>query len=395
MESVGNSFQFAIINDGSQLSYNLTSDATISQTWIGGTSGHASPDFSTTQPTVYLVLRDGSTFTPVSNVFTWKYNGQALSFDANNVSTGYMAGVFKKVTVTVGGVSMPGLQILQNLMTSAVSSVAVVRFEGKFVQTDGSDIDIIDEYQIPLTEAKDGTAYKGVLKGKTYLENDGDSTTITAELWNPAGVVETSSYVTWWSKDDGSTWQCSVNQGATPPSYTIGTADIEDKVALICEFWPATTDTHTHPSTGTPLTTEVIDIDDISDPYEMAMRSVQGLTSEIATADGFGTGDRASLRDTDSVKIQCYPVRGDGNKRPEDAVAGFNYAYCYVRDFNKQFYDGPLDGFNNVINQNSHWRQVSINTSTHIATQILSFAAAQTCGGSGEIRFMLKTSALT
>ncbi len=388
MDPVSSSFQFALIDDGSQLSYDLTSDGTISQTWNNGVPA---PNFETTRPTMYIVLRNGASYAAVSNTYTWKYNGQVLEFDANDLSV-TPAGVFKKTTKTVGGLSMPALQILKNLMTSPTSVVDVVRFEGKYILQDGSDVDIVDEYQIPLTESKDGTAYKGVLTGKTYLENADDSTNIVAQLWNPQGNVETSAYVTWWSIDDGEHWTSRSNSQGTPPTYPVTAADVQDKASLICEFWPVGTSTSVHPATGVPLTTEVIDIDDVSDPFEMVINSVQAKSSEIQSATGFGTGDRASLRREESVKIQCYGVRSAGSKLPSDALA-FTHAYCYVRDYNKQFFDGTLEGFNSPTV--GHWRAVSLDSNAHIATQILSAAAAAVCGGSGEIRFTLRTNPMS
>lgn len=380
MSKVQGVCSISLIDDGSQVTWNLTSNSTISQTWNNGV---AVPDFEITRPTVWISVREGTRFVSCSSDFTWKYNGETLVFDEdgyNVAGDGVQAGVFFLTEHNLGTeqepINVPALQIVKNLANESENRISVVTFLGTYEPDGGGSIPLQDDYNIKITESSDSSSYQGELRATTTLLTDETPTsTITAYLWKPDGTQDSSSFITRWSIDDGAHWVTN-----TTHSFTLTSDDVDDIATVICQFWPANTSSFA----GTPLWTSVLEIDDTVDEYEMQIQSVLTKADELGNISSFGTGDSAKLRNGDAVKIQFYATK---NGEPNTIVDLFPYAYVMAYDYQNNPFTGFLTGFSNVV-QGTAWRPVT-DVVNSIATLIALYENASALGGSGSLRFMM------
>lgn len=131
------------------------------QEWVGSTNNVSSiyPDFSTEKPILYFVCTSSRVAEGVAtpDSMTYYFNGVAISFGGDGVSTGVLAGMFKKIT-PAGDNLYYGLQILQDLVVASGYAPAVIKMVAHVSYGTQTD-EIQASYTIPIQQST-GNSYR-------------------------------------------------------------------------------------------------------------------------------------------------------------------------------------------------------------------------------------------
>lgn len=265
-----NSFQLIAVINGTSINGTLQVDnGPLLQAYNkGGTSYN--PDWESMaenkKPVIYPALIDitqGQALAP--NTVTYKYNGVAITFGADNLSTNTgWEGVFKLVpdySATIGGtaVTVPAMRIMKNLVPLSGNDNDRISCSGT-IERNGQSIAFNELSTTVIIQQNTGSAYYLYLYAdSSSLMKKGETTKVHAALYmNGSEVTDVSGYSFKWQKmgADGP------EDFATTKDVTISTDDIVSVLTLQC----------TVSQGDNVLASNQIQIFDFSDPYLLQFR---------------------------------------------------------------------------------------------------------------------------
>lgn len=234
------------------------------------------PDFEgladNMKPTLVIILRDvatGEIMLP-QNV-TYKYNGVALTFGSDGLSTNSgMAGYFKKIdsySATIGSQSyqLPALRVMKNLVPISGYDNDRISVSGT-IEVGGQSIAFNELSKDVVIQEMTGNAYDVIIsddKGGALTEA-GESLTCTATLYKDGvEVTDYSGYTYQWVKLLGTG---DTNWG-TARTQNVTTGDIDNILKIRCDI----------KSDGSVVASGFTQITDYSDPYYVDF-SITGIT---------------------------------------------------------------------------------------------------------------------
>ena len=144
-------------NGGSTSCYLMASIGDLFQNYAGSADAPTDiyPDFAQVQPTVSAIFTSSKQasgyVTP--NAVDWSFNGTAITFNDDGVSTntfGGETGHFKRVVPAEGKNDYYGLQIVKNLVKAAGAAPCRIQAAGSFVESAGSRT-VRGDVTIPIT----------------------------------------------------------------------------------------------------------------------------------------------------------------------------------------------------------------------------------------------------
>lgn len=235
-----------------------------------------SPDWenSAEKPIIYAHL-----FETVKMIFKaptlldLKYNGVKIEFDSSGLSTGAMAGVFKKSvrSLNLDGRDYPNMitfEIQKNLVTYSGDDNDRVTLEGAF-ETSGSRIDFSGlNRSVEIVEMV-GQSYRLNLSGQKNITNNNPKAVIKGDV-TVDGVTpaDMTAYVLKWYDATGDK-KTLINTGSL--SIEIAASQVDATKTIFCELLKK--------STSELLASCYANIDDYTDPYYLYLY-VDGVKGE-------------------------------------------------------------------------------------------------------------------
>lgn len=238
MSEISNRIMVTAIDDGTTLHANLVASGQITQAWNGVS---AVPDWTVAanQPTLYLTLLSGGTY-KAPTTYTWKYNGTALTFNASTHKD--PSGKFMETTQQVGGVNMPALKIVGNLVSSNNVDLDTITLEGT-VEVGGASLDFNVMQQVRITKIN-AQGYLGVINfvdGIADITEEGQTLTLYGKLYGGDGQ-EAQGYTTNWylgsstTPTPGQTINAGTPTTAYANAYQVTEANVVDHAVVRCDF---------------------------------------------------------------------------------------------------------------------------------------------------------------
>lgn len=303
MSTISNRFYITSLEDGTTLHGNLAVDGSLSQAWNGQT---AVPDWTDTdyQPTIYLTLLSGGTLVQPSNDFKWLYNGTEITFDTTTgKSLTPLLNVFQKTTkpVTYGSttLSMPALEIIDNLASSDNSDVDLITFDGNYI-IDGTGISFTATAQVRISTISTGSSL-GVINfhdGISDITTKGQVVVAYGMLYNPDGKAD-SNVTTKWYLNDSSTPTAGTTIQGHANAFQVTEASVVDHATLRCEFY-----------SGSDLKyTAYASVDDMQDPEFMYIQ----YNGNNGNAASLRKGETASFQIWVGTRTDATPIGGTAN----------------------------------------------------------------------------------
>ena len=259
MNNVSGRFFIDMLIDGDSAQGNIRATKPLVQQYDPKTT-KCIPDWtdSAKQPLIYPVIRSGNENVikaVISGSEKWYYNGAEITFNGSGMATApsYVAGLVKKTTYSVSGITMPALQIVGNLANGSNMDADTIRLDGK-IEASGHQLDFSSEIAIAISEYTD-SAYTGFIYDKNekggIIDDTNTSVTLTQELYASGQLVPTSDYSVKWRLLPSDT------VFSTNSEITLSASDIDSKQSVICEFI----------IDGTIVASYIMEVSDESDPY--------------------------------------------------------------------------------------------------------------------------------
>lgn len=363
MSNISNRFFVTAIDDGTTLHGVLSSDKSLTQGWNGSS---ADPDWSipANQPMIILRLASGNTEVPADNNVTWKYNGNTLTFDSNNISQAPYAGLFKKGLIGVSlqpPVQQPYLRIIDNLASSGNVDVDVITLEGSWT-SGGAAIPFSVSTQVRITSIG-VNGYIGIIEFNDGISNfteSGQSIQLIPHLYGGDGSSEASksTYSVDWYVNDvkveaGAGFSPSTSVNSTTYVLTLNEADVVDN-AIIKLVFKSKSDSHV-------LCTEYANVDDLQDPEYMYIQY------------NSANGQTATLRKGEQVTFEIWVGRVDNPA----VIQTYNTFKIKLLDGDGGVINGVISGIPNADSQG--WRKYT-NTSKVSITITYETASSSSLG---------------
>lgn len=183
------------------------------------------PDFTTTKPTLNFVCTSSrsaeGTVTPVN--VQYYFNGVQITFGTDGVSTGVLAGIFKKISPS-GSTLYYGLQILKNIVETSNFAPAIIKMVATI--TYGTQTDTIQaDYTIPV-QPSTGSSYKVTIAAgdaKNFVLTDKDDSCVLAAKVYQGGELITTGLSYKWEKLTVNGW----SSVGTASTYTVKASAID------------------------------------------------------------------------------------------------------------------------------------------------------------------------
>lgn len=130
MSTISNRFFVTALEDGTTLHGALRSSSSLSQAYG---DGGCVPDWTNAGPVIYVSLINGAEAVAADSGGTWYYNGTAIIWDANGLSSNdTFTGVFKLIrNHVVSNITVPAIQIVKNLATSENKDHDIISYTGQ------------------------------------------------------------------------------------------------------------------------------------------------------------------------------------------------------------------------------------------------------------------------
>lgn len=285
---IQNSFQLIALMGGTTINGFLrTEGSPLVQRYNKGTTQFV-PDFEAMaenqRPTVVPILRDsatGAVLTP--QTVEWAYNGLALTFGTDNLSTNSgMEGVFKKIdaySATIGSQSyqLPALRVMKNLVPLSGYDNDRIALSGT-IETGGQQI-AFNELGTEVTiQESTGNQYDILVtndKGSA-LTADGETLTETVHVYKDGvEVTDLSGYSFSWNAETATGDELL----GTAQTQAITTADVDNVLKLRVDVY----------KDGTFLSSGFDEVTDFSDPYYVSLK-ITGITGNAVR-----TGETATI----------------------------------------------------------------------------------------------------
>lgn len=245
MSQVNDYIQITALIDGTTLNASLRVDnAPLIQRYNPGTTQYV-PDFETldenAKPVVVLIVRDtnGILYNPAN--LTWRYNGVALTFDADGLCTNSgMAGVMKKIenySTVIGSdtVVLPALKVVKNLVPLSSFDNDRISVSGQ-VEVSGSQIDFEEIYKDVIIQESTGNQYDILVVnsvGSQILTKGGSATESLQIYKDGVRVTDLTSFTYQWSKVLA-TGDTALGTTAT---QIINEADVDNLLKVRCDVY--------------------------------------------------------------------------------------------------------------------------------------------------------------
>lgn len=207
-------------------------------------AGAFTPDFGTLaddrKPAVVPILTDvadGSMLTP--QTLAWKYNGVALEFGEDNLSTNEgMEGVFrldKAYTTNYDGAAktLEALRVLKNLVPLSGYDNDRISVDGT-IEVGGSQIAFGGISTEVIIQKSTGATFDLVV-GDGTLTKESRETTLTASLWNEGSeVTELSGYTFEWKLVQADGTEKAFANASTGATQKVVAADVDYQARVRC-----------------------------------------------------------------------------------------------------------------------------------------------------------------
>ena len=242
---VENSFTLMGLLDGTTIYGFLRVDGSpLVQRYTPGTTNYI-PDFEadgfSLHPVIAPILRDSSTGNvEVPTSLTWKYNGETLVFNADDLSTNEgMADMFQRIydyPVVISGTTyrLPALKVLKNLVSVDNRDNDRISVSGK-VEIGGNLIEFQEMSKDVLIKESDGSTYDVLINddGGGMFTADGQVITMTARVYKEGAEVTSESGVTYrWVKE---TADGDVNMGSNK-TQQLRQSDVNGLLNVRCDI---------------------------------------------------------------------------------------------------------------------------------------------------------------
>lgn len=396
MERVSNRFFAQLVKDGKSVSAVLRANTTLAQevdqagactpNWNYGETGAETP-------IIWVLSKlSGREKAPTPASVVWKWNGNAITFDA---STGKSNGsfvqtvngtsypMFEKTTVSENGVDMPALKILRNLASTANTDNDLITLEAE-LETAGVGLGFSISLPVRVQESA-GNGWYGWLSGEPRVTTDVPSTVLTAKLKNGASTQQafTAKFFREGIDTSSPLFTVSTQNGQAQATFT--TSHITDYVVVRCEFY-----------VGSVLVdTAFYGVDDETDEIELQVSSVTFFEN---TQIGTGQSD-VIIRDDQEV---LYTFWMGHRMNPENVDTRYTEFYVKLTNnkdqvispstYGSQLTDGQASG---TLTTDANFRNVTVSGVT-IATGVTAakagrlrltaaFLESQGCGVGGVI----------
>ena len=224
-----------LIKNGVSVSAALTPTDVLQQTFSGD---KVFPDWETAanQPTVYPYVLVTSQVGPVTDLANsaWIFAGTALTFneETGDCTNEGLAGMFKKVTYTLGTTPVPALKITGNVMKDYTTHQKLVLNIDATVS--GQTVNVTTSIDI-LRVDNPGDVYVGFVGATNggVLTQNSTTTTLTAKLTRGGIEIAESQLTYQWYKENGTGW---VDTGKTTKSIEVSLDDVDSQARYRVAF---------------------------------------------------------------------------------------------------------------------------------------------------------------
>lgn len=286
-------------------------------------AGVFTPDFSALadnkKPAVVPVLVDtgtGALMTP--QTLTWKYNGVALTFGDDGLSTNEgMEGVFKKDTAystNYDGTSktVEALKVMKNLVplsgydNDRISISGTIEVGGSQISFDGISTDVI-------IQKSTGSTFDLVV-ADGMLTQDTREVTLTATLWNEGSEVsDLGGYTFDWKKLGTDGADEALTNTSTTNTQKVVAEDVDWQARIRCSAKKGTE----------VVATTFCTVTDYSDPVQVAF-DVTGITGNTVRPGQTATiTPQAKRRDSgEAVAVDTWEWRTQDNSGADFTLSG-------------------------------------------------------------------------
>lgn len=314
MTKISNRFYVTALEDGTTLHGNLVADKSLTQGWNGAT---AVPNWSVAanQPTIHLTLISGSEYVQPAlendgqDLFTWYYNDVAITWasrtDGSKNTNQSFANMFERTSVSVQGISMPAIKIVDNLASSSNVDIDRIKFEGSYA-INGSGVSFAVETMIRISSITEGS-HLGVINfhnGVSDITEKGQTLTLYGQLFSPDGQAATGFTTKWYLNDsqtptNGTTITPTGGSASYTNAYQVLESEVVDHAIVKCEFY----------SGDTKIYTAYAAVDDMQDPEFMYIQY------------NGSNGNAASLRKGETATFHIWMGRRDD----PTVISGYSY----------------------------------------------------------------------
>lgn len=250
-------------NGGTISAYPMANIGDLYQNY-GGTSDAPTdiyPDFTQVQPILSMVYSSSKQATGIINPnnIDWKFNGTALTFGANGLSTntfGGETGHFKKVVPEAGKNDYYGLQIVKNLVKASGAAPCKIEASATFVQGAGSQT-INTVVNIPITQRIGDSNIVNIRAADTNffsIREKGGSCKLKAVAVRGNSEVTSGLGYQWRQLNGDGTWKTLAETGST---LTVTEAMVDTAAIFQCIVT----------QNGTTFGKDEATVVDLSDPY--------------------------------------------------------------------------------------------------------------------------------
>ena len=240
---VSNFAEITGIMDADSLSVTLRATLPLVQYLKKGTTDGFMPNWATAanQPIIYpnaMSQLEGTRKNVVAGSEVWSYNDTMIIFNSVGVSVtpAIIAGVFKKVIYDNGDFDVPGLRIINNLVSPNNVDTDKIGMGFK-TQVSGIQIPANASIDIRLEETV-GDPYQGYISATDggVIDNDTPSTTLTSFLMKGGNKVITGVTYKWFKAVLGG-WEAIAANPSKPNEIKRTANDIDTYSIIKCEFW--------------------------------------------------------------------------------------------------------------------------------------------------------------
>lgn len=186
---------------------------------------------------VLVNVSDGAMLKP--QTLAWKYNGVALTFGEDNLSTNEgMEGVFKRDTAYQANYdgaarTVEALRVMKNLVPLSGYDNDRISVEGT-IEAGGSQIAFSGISTEVVVQKSTGSSYDLVV-GDGTLTKESRETTLTASLWNEGSeVTELSGYTFEWKLVQADGTEKAFANASTGASQKVVAADVDYQARVRC-----------------------------------------------------------------------------------------------------------------------------------------------------------------
>ena len=346
MATANGSFEIVAVMDGTSINGDLQVDRMpLIQRY--NDSGLYVPDYEAAaedeRPAVVPVLTNiaaGNAWTEPQTL-TWKYNGIALTFGGDNLSTNEgMEGVFKRDTaysksydgstyVTEALIVMKNLVPISGYDNDRISVSGTIEVGGSQIAFDGISTDVV-------IQKSTGSAFDLII-ADGMLTQDDRSVVLTAQLWNEGSeVTDLSGYTFEWKIIDPDGTDKAFSNVSTTKTQTVVAADVNYQARVRCTVKKGTD----------VVATGFCTVTDYSDPVQASF-NITGIDGTTVKSGQTATiTPVAKYRDSGAtISVDSWEWRTQDNTGTDFALSGKTTATFTAKSAQVTFSDMQKAGY--------------------------------------------------